>query len=315
MRVDFRLGLILTMMVAGTSACCSRALGQFEWSVNGGAWAAFLPEYEVGHVVSTGDNLLSADQSGVGGSVQFHSFYHFAPTRTMAEFRATIAGADFSRDDYSAVGTAVWSPAGSLPDGTTVAAGDGEDYYVSVRGRTMYNDVLVGLRDKFDLSDYGLGLITLGLGFSHMQFDTTFDSVLSVNSGVTAYDGVESLDTSYIGAEIVGSITRELLGHNVLLDSSLGIYDMNADYVADFDSTGTTPAADVDYTNDLSEVAYTFSLTLMTECLYGDSLIRPSTGFKYISSMPGITRGDGSPANLLRDDDALTFTAGLEFVF
>jgi len=277
-------------VVVTTSILTTEASAQFESSVTAGTWTAFLPEYE-------GLTPGGIDQSDVGGRVQFHSLYHFAPTRTMAELRATLAGADISGENFTT---------------TTVVPGIAS----SVRSRVLYNDIFIGMRDKFDLTDYGLGKITLGAGFSHMHFDQTFDFEGSDAIGLNAIDFNEELQSSYVGGEIVGSMTRRLFGRKVYFDGSFGIYDLNADYEFDGVATvGGTPTADTQ-TQTFSDVAYTLNLTLKTDFKIAGIMVRPTTGIQYISSMPGITVTDATTdPSVLREDDAFILNGGWEFIF
>lgn len=287
---QFRILRLMMLVVIAISALATEASAQFETSVTAGTWTAFLPEYE-------GLTPGGIDQSDVGGRVQLHSFYHIEPTRTIAELRATLAGADISGENFTT---------------TTVVPGVAS----SVRSRVIYNDVFVGLRDKFDLTDYGLGRITLGAGFSHMHFDQTFDFEGSDAGGFNAIDFNEELQSSYVGGEIVGSMTRKIFGRNVYFDGSFGIYDLDADY--EFEGLATVvgaPTADTQ-TQTFSDVAYTFNLTLKTDFKFGGMMVRPTTGIQYISSMPGITMTDAiTGPSVLREDDAFILNGGWEFSF
>jgi hypothetical protein len=271
---------ILCLLVATTGN--KTASAQFETSITAGTWTAFLPEYR-------DTTAAGVDQSGIGGRVQLHSFYHFEPTRTMAEVRASLAGADMSTEYMT-----------DVLGGTNSA---------SLRGSVIYNDVFVGLRDKFDLTDWGLGRITLGAGFSHMHFDQSFN-LEAVGPTTTSLS--ESLQSSYVGGEIVGAMTRQFFGRNVYLDGAVGMYDLDADYVARGSSTTaavTTPLPDADAT--FSDTAYTLRLTLKTDFRFAGVDFRPTTGIQYISSMPG-TPGATTE---LTDDDAFILNGGWEFFF
>ena len=137
MRNYFSIGKVFATCVLIAVSFIGRANAQFETTITGGTWTAFLPEYEG----LTADGI---EQSDLGGRVKIQSLYHFEPTRTIADFHASIAGADMGTERFSTNIT-----------GTNLAA--------SLRSEVIYNDVFIGLRDKFDLSDWGLGRITLGL--------------------------------------------------------------------------------------------------------------------------------------------------------
>ena len=145
-----------------------------------------------------------------------------------------------------------------------------------------------------------------------MNFDQSFHLVGDDGTGNEAIDLRESLQSSYVGGEIVGSMTQKLFGRKIYLDGSVGIYDLDADY----DGTGTTTtggvASAVTTADTFSDVAYTFGLTLKTDFRFAGVNFRPTTGIQYISSMPGIVAG---AVPELQEDDAFLLNGGWEFTF
>ncbi|MEM6980761.1 MAG: hypothetical protein AAF539_13955 [Planctomycetota bacterium] len=306
-------GLIAAVAVSVQSA--SQAHAQFEWAITGGSWTAFLPEYQAVH--SDVDNAiqLDADQNDIGGRIQAHGFYHFEPTRTVLEMRASLAGADIDGDSFSGLGTVGESFIFAIPGIAQIDTNAGQTLSASVRSRTIYNDAYIGLRDKFDLSDYGLGPISLGCGFSHMNFDNDFNTRFDIDTPLAiAYEGRESLQSSYIGGEIVGSMLSQFFGRDLVIDMGIGIYDLEADYEGQFTSVGAQVLADSSVTESFSDVAYQFKLSLTTVVKFAGVEIHPTTGIQYISSLPGIVHGVDSTTSI-RDDDAFLLNGGWEFVF
>ena len=92
-----------------------------------------------------------------------------------------------------------------------------------------YSD-FVGLRDRFDLSAWGLGLFDVGLGFSHLGFQQDFNFWAEPLNGGLSGQYVEELNTDYYGADVRSTFHRCLAGYHVMLDLNVGIYDMTADY-------------------------------------------------------------------------------------
>lgn len=276
----------LTICVLIAVTCVGRANAQFETTITGGTWTAFLPQYE-------GLTASGIDQSDLGGRVKIQSLYHFEPTRTIAEFRASLAGADIATERFSTDVTSV-------------------DLASSLRSQVIYNDVFLGLRDQFDLTDWGLGRITLGAGFSHMNFDQSFSLAGDDGTATNAIAVGETVQSSYVGGEIVGSMIRKCFGRKIYLDGSIGIYDLDADYRGTGTITLGGAPTPVNSTDTFSDVAYTFNLTFKTDIRFAGVNFRPTTGIQYISSMPGIT-ADPGPA--LREDDAFLLNGGWEFTF
>ncbi|MFK8115211.1 MAG: hypothetical protein AB8B91_23620 [Rubripirellula sp.] len=289
MRHHFLFFQAFTICLVVTIGSIDRAYGQFETTITAGSWTAFLPGYDDLPNATIDD----ADQSGLGGRVRIQSQYDFESTRTIAEFRATIAGAEMGTERFSTSAT-----------GTALAS--------TLKSQVIYNDVFIGLRDKFDLTNLGLGHVTLGVGFSHMHFDQSFhwDGNDGTANNSIAID--ETIQSSYVGGEIVGSMTRTCFGKQIYLDGSVGMYDLDADFRGNAIFIAGGAPIPINFVDTFSDVAYTFNLTLKTDMRFAGANIRPTTGIQYISSMPGITADNGP---FLRKDDAFILNGGWEFIF
>lgn len=274
----------------------NRAAAQAEWTVSGGGWIPFLPEYEAVSVVGPGgvpvlrENVFSDDMVDLGGQLRLRGLYHFTGTRTILEAHASIAGLATESGSQSladGIGSSVWmasldgTDALSTPDTTSMSFGLDSDVF--------FNEQYIGLRDRFDLTDWGIGELTIGCGFHHMRFDQDFQFDAFVTDGSS---GVyrEELDSSFIGGQIVSTLSRRIFGHKVMLDTNVGFYDMNYDYDGRsrlFDATSVLRHSDR-IRLDGTEGVTSLDLALRTDMVFSGVLLRPMVGMRYISDMPSI---------------------------
>ncbi|MEM9368639.1 MAG: hypothetical protein AAGD07_21820 [Planctomycetota bacterium] len=312
-----------TLCLAAALCVASSAQAQMQWTVTGGGWTPFLPEYK-GLFQTSNANVVEAtdvfesDVSHYGGRARVHGFYDFVGYRTLLEVRATIAGADSmgdraSIDDPSAASQIYLS---SLDGDNDLATLDGETVSTNLNADTFYHDSYIGLRDLFDLTDWGIGELTIGCGLSHMRFDQdlTMDATVSPTKGLVYQ---EDLESNFLGGEIVATIRRQLFGRDFFFDTSVGIYDL--DVVYDGVSTTTDGGAVIDtgdVTSRLSSSAFTYEAAIRYDWHFAGALIRPTIGVKYITDMPSIVHANDltTPVSLTTDD-ALLLEGGWEIVF
>lgn len=312
-----------TLCLVATLCVASSAHAQMQWTVTGGGWTPFLPEYkglfqtDPTNAVELTD-VFESDVSHYGGRARIHGFYDFVGYRTLLEVRATIAGAD-SMGDRASIddpGAASQIYLSSLDGDSDLATLDGETVGTSLNADTLYHDSYIGLRDLFDLTDWGIGELTIGCGLSHMRFDQDF----TMNAAVSPIKGLvyqEDLESNFIGGEIVATIRRQLFGRDFFFDTSFGIYDLNVIY--DGTSTTTDAAAIIDtadVTSRLSSSAFTYEAAIRYDMQFAGVLVRPTIGVKYITDMPSIVHANDilTPVSLTTDD-ALLLEGGWELVF
>ena len=279
---------VMTFAVALTTVGTD-ANGQGTYDITAGLWIPFLPDYTAGSIVSGGvpqqTEIFNEDQNGVGGQIGFKGFYHFAPTRTMLEFDLNFAGADKiasgqqTFDDPGAT-SAVWfaSSGGSL----FTASQDGGTGTISVDGDVIHHSQYIGLRDRFDLCDWGIGVFDVGCGFSHLAFDQ--DYTLTGQFGSTLATIHEDLDNEYVGGEVRSTLIRQIGRHPVMLDVDFGLYDLDGTYKATSSFPGGSDQANV----KLKKTAFTLDLGLRMETKIRGCTIKPGINLKYISDMATI---------------------------
>jgi hypothetical protein len=322
------------------AACTSLALGfasgllggstahaQTEWTASAGGWIPFLPEYRAISDVSGGgatierQNIFEQDTADLGGQLGLRVLHHFGGTLTSLEARASIAGLE-----TESRGSGFADPATST---IWMASLDGNNFLATPPNTTIrfdldsdvfFHDEYIGLRDRFDFTDWGIGEVFIGCGFSHMRFDQDYRLHGVISDGARGLYA-ENLESNFLGGQIVSTITREIFGHRVLLDTNIGFYNVDADY------NGSTRLADnggnVYHTDRVilehSEGATTVDLALRTDLYFSSVLVRPMIGMKYISDMPSIVHpqteivSGGQPV-LLSTDSAYLLNFGLEIL-
>lgn len=297
----------VTTMAIAVAAVATDAHGQGAYDITAGLWIPFLPEYTAGSIVNGGvpqqTELLQEDQSALGGQIGFKGFYHFAPTRTMLEFDLNFAGAD-----SIASGSGTFADPGPTSNVLFTSGGgslaqissDGGSATISVDGDVIHHNQYIGLRDRFDLCDWGIGLFDVGFGFSHMAFDQHYTLTGQFGSNVAKID--EDLDNDYIGSEVRSTIIRRIGRRNVMLDFDLGLYDLDGTYEAVSTFPGASDVANV----SLKKTAFTLDVGLRTEVICRGVTLKPGINFKYISDMATIVHAPNvevpaQPATLTTD--------------
>lgn len=288
--------LAIPAILTQSFASPSRAAAQAEWTIAGGGWIPFFPEYKAGSIVGAGglpvlqENIFSEDMVDLGGQLRLRGLYHFTGTRTVLEAHASIAGLETesgSRSFADAAGSSVWLA--SLDGTNFLATPDTTSMSLGLDSDVFFNEQYIGLRDRFDLTDWGIGELTIGCGFHHMRFDQDFQLDAFVTDGSS---GVyrEELDSSFIGGQVVSTISRRIFGHKVMLDTNVGFYDLNYNYDGNtrlFDTGGV-----LDHTDrvrlDGSTAVTSFDLALRSDMIVSGLLVRPTIGMRYISDMPSI---------------------------
>lgn len=293
--------LLIPGMVLTSGMGSSRLFGQSEWTVTGGGWIPFMPEYKAGSVVGPGgipviaDDVFRSDMVDLGGQLKFRVMHHFAPTRTFLEAHASIAGLETGSGSQTVadtgIGSSVWMA--SLDGTNFINSPDGGAISFGLDSDVMFTDQYIGLRDRFDLTDWGIGELIIGCGFHHMRFDQDFQFDAFVSDGRS---GVyrEELDSTFIGGMIVSTIQRRVFGRTFMLDANLGFYDMTYDYDGRtrlFDATNVQVHADRVNLRGTEGVT-SFDLALRTDFNMSGVLVRPTVGMKYISDMPSIIHPD-----------------------
>ena len=293
----FALLLLIPAVVLQSGVGSNRSFGQSEWTVTGGGWVPFLPEYKAGSIVGPGgvpviaDEIFHEDMVDLGGQLKFRVTHHFSPTRTFLEAHASIAGLETESGAKTVAdagpGSSIWmasldgTAALATPDTTTATFGLDSD--------VLFNDQYIGLRDRFDLTDWGIGELIIGCGFHHMRFDQDFQFNAAISNGFGAVYQ-EELDSTFLGGQIVSTIKRKIFGRTFMLDTNLGFYDLTYNYDGAsrfFDNAGNQ------YHNDQialrgTEGVTAFDIALRTDMVMAGVLVRPTIGMKYISDMPTI---------------------------
>ena len=319
--ISIRIPLVLMLAVAMIALGQNQASAQSEIDVYGGFWIPFLPDYNAASIVSNGGgtvlqpNLVNDDQSDVGGQIGIRGFYRFAPTRTMVEFDLNVAGIDRmgSRESFADPGptSTIWMA--NLTGNAFLASGNGETATFTLGSDVLNYSEYIGLRDRFDLCPYGIGLLDLGFGFSHMAYDQNHDLLGEFSSGVSG-QYLEDVDNDYYGLDIRSTITRALGGRPVKLDFNFGIYDMDGSYdgTSIFRNAGGAVINTARVVDSISKTAYTVDLAMRVDAHWGRVLVRPGISLKYISDMVSInhpqTIAAASPVSIGTDD---AFVLGL----
>ena len=284
---------------------------QSEWTVSGGGWIPFMPEYEAASVVGPGgfpvlqENVFQDDLVDFGGQLKLRALYYFTGTRTILESHISIAGLE-TESGYLNIadqpGSSVWLA--SLDGTNQLATPDTTSMRVGLESDVLFHDEYIGLRDRFDLTSWGIGELTIGCGFHHMRFDQDFSFGALVSDGSNgAYR--EELESNFLGGQVVSTISRSVFGRTVMLDTNLGFYRLDADYQG---STRLADTANVAFHTDQVNLTRSFNATTLEIALRTDwniqsVLVRPSIGMKYISDMPTIMHpqlngGGANPVSL-----------------
>ncbi|TWU38989.1 hypothetical protein Q31b_40680 [Novipirellula aureliae] len=262
----------------------------FDLTGSVGAWITDLPNYDLG-TASDGSSAFSDSLDDFGGIVRIDAVRRALGTRTSFEGNLFYAWADGSSNG-TAGDISILNPA----DGVAAAlAGASPNVDSSVRH--YGGDAII--RDTWQTRFGGL---SAGVAYSLMAFDQDFD----------LYDGAtrlfdESLDSDFQGAKIVSGWDGYLFGRASQLDFNVGIYDMNADYVASSGSVTATAIA------ELEKTTYTIETGFTTWSKIRGIDVAWNVNVMYIADMPTIERTAGSAASL-GTDDAVTVSCMCEFL-
>lgn len=230
------------LVVALTIALCLSntrdAAAQHEIDIYTGSWIPFLPDYDAGSIVTNGGgtvvqpNVFNDHQIDYGREVGIRGLHRFEPTRTMIEFDLNIAGVDSlgSHRSIADPNAATTVSLANLQGNNFLATPDGTSATFALDSDVLHYSEFIGLRDRFDLRGYGLGLFDVGVGFSHQGFQQDYSLLVNPIDGGLVGQYLEDLDTNYIGGEIRSTFTKCIHNHVVMLDVNIGIYDMDADY-------------------------------------------------------------------------------------
>lgn len=319
--ISIRIPLVLMLAVGMISLGQTHASAQSEFDLYGGFWIPFLPDYNAASIVTNGGgtvlrpNLVNDTISDVGGQIGLRGFHHFAPTRTMLEFDVNVAGINRmgSRESFADPGptSTIWMA--NLTGNAFLASADGGSATFSRNSDVLNHSQYIGLRDRFDLCDYGIGLVDLGFGFSHMAYDQNHDLTGAFSSGLTGRY-LEDADNDYYGVDIRSTVNRSWGNRPVKFDFNFGIYDMDGSYdgTSVFRNAGGAVLDTARVVDSISKTAYTVDLAMRVDAHWGRVLVRPGISLKYISDMVSInhpqTIAAASPASIGTDD---AFVLGL----
>ena len=299
---------------------------QSEFDLYGGFWIPFLPDYKAASIVSNGGgtvlrpNLVNDTISDVGGQIGLRGLYHFAPTRTMLEFDVNVAGIDRmgSRESFADPGptSTIWMA--NLTGNAFLATGDGDTATFTRDSDVLNHSQYIGLRDRFDLCPYGIGLLDIGFGFSHMAYDQDHDFLGEFSSDLSG-QYLEDVDNDYYGVDIRSTITRAMGGRPVKLDFNFGTYDLDGSYdgTSVFRNAGGTVINTARVVDSLSKTAYTVDLAMRVDAQWGRVLVRPGISVKYISDMVSINHPQTTAAAIpasIGTDDAFVLGVNLELM-
>jgi len=250
------------LMVSGSDS----ANGQGHYEVTTGFWIPFLPSYELANAFETPLADRLDDPSGLGGQVGLQGIYRFAPTRTMFEFDLNYAYAD-----------RVTSISDSQLSSTE-----------SVDGDILHHSQYIGLRDRFDMKGWGLGILDLGCGFSHLRYDQD----LTTRTEPVGYRLDESIDNDYMGGEVRSSMTWMIRNRPVTLDFNLGLFDLDGRMRSALGNdlgpgTGVVPVGEA--SPHVDKTAFTIDVGLKWWTSIHGVTAKSGVSLKYLSDMATIT--------------------------
>lgn len=292
-RAIFVVAIALTATLVGQP----QASAQSEIDFHTGLWLPIMPDYNAGAIVTNGGgnvvvpNVLSDDQSKGGIGAGIRGLHRFAPTRTMVEFDLGIAGVDGISSSRTITDndptTTVWFA--NLAGNAFLASADGDSATFSLSSDVMYNNQYIGLRDRFNLCDWGLGEFDLGCGFSHLGFRQDHEMTASYSSGV-AGQYTENVDTDYVGIDIRSTINKRIHNMPVKIDFNVGIYDMDGKYdgLSQFRNAGGTVINQSFVADEIKKTTTTFNIGIRVERKCCGAIIRPGIYYNYISDMVSI---------------------------
>ncbi len=271
------------------------AQAQREVDVYGGLWIPFLPDYNAGSIVPNGGgsvqtpNIFNDNQTDVGGQIGIRGLYRFYPTKTMVEFDLNIAGIDSMGSNASVAdpdaASTVWLA--NLTGTGFLATANGATAHFSLDSDVLHYSEFIGLRDRFDISRWGMGTVDLGCGFSHLGFQQDFTlSALFDGSGNTGRY-FEQIDTNYIGGDIRSTFNKQIHGRMVRLDLNFGIYDMDGKYDGRsvFRNAGGAVLNTSSVVDEIKKTAFTLDVGLRMDTNIRGVLVRPGIHFKYFTDM------------------------------
>ena len=253
---------LVTLVVNGSDA----ANGQGRYEVTTGFWIPFLPSYELANQFETPLADRLDDPCNLGGQIGLQGMYRFAPTRTMLEFDLNLAYAD-----------RVTSISVSQLSSTE-----------SVDGDILHHSQYIGLRDRFDMSGWGLGLLDLGCGFSHLRYDQD----LTTRTEPIGFRLDESIDNDYRGGELRSSMTCMMRNRPVTLDFNLGLFDLDGRMRSALGNdlgpgTGVVPVGEA--SPNVDKTAFTIDIGLKWQTSICGVPAKSGVSLKYLSDMATIT--------------------------
>lgn len=195
----------------------------------------------------------------------------------------------------------------NLAGNAFLASNNGETASFALSSDVLNYSEFIGLRDRFDLCSYGIGLLDLGCGFSHMAYDQDHDLLGQFASGLSG-QYLEDVDNRYYGVDIRSTITRAMGNRPVKLDFNVGIYDMDGSYdgTSVFRNAGGAVLNTARVVDSISKTAYTVDLAMRVDANWGGVLVRPGISLKYISDMVSIDHPQSiaaaSPVTIGTDD-------------
>jgi hypothetical protein len=223
-----------------------------------------------------------------------------------------------SRETFADPGppSTVWMA--NLAGNAFLATANGQTATFNLSSDVLNYSEYIGLRDRFDLCRYGIGLLDLGCGFSHMAYDQNHDLIGDYSSGLSG-QYLEDADNDYYGVDIRSTITRSMGSRAVKLDLNFGIYDLDGSYdgTSIFRNAGGTVLDTSRVIDSISKTAYTVDLAMRADANWGRVLVRPGISLKYISDMLSInhpqTIAAASPVSI-GTDDALVLGINLQLM-
>ena len=251
----------LALIVCGSSQV--HAQGTYE--VTTGFWIPMLPSYELGNQFEQPLDQRLSDPVALGGQIGFQGLYHFQPTRTMLEFDLNFAYADGVTSD-------------SVSQLTSTESVDGDIFHHS-----QY----IGLRDRFDLSEWRIGILDIGCGFSHLRYDQN----LTTRTDPIGLMIEESIDNDYVGGEIRSSITRMIHHRAATIDLNIGSFDLDGRTrasLAQNSDPGTVVTPVGSASPSLDSTAVTMDLGIRWQTSICGLTASPGISFKYLSDMATI---------------------------
>jgi hypothetical protein len=252
--------IIAALALIVTGSPTPHAHGSYE--VTTGFWIPMLPSYELANAFEQPLDQRLSDPAALGGQIGFQGFHQFRPTRTMLEFDLNFAYAD----------------------GVTSHSVSNLSSTESVDGDIYHHSQYIGLRDRFDLTEWRLGTLDIGCGFSHLMYDQN----LTTRTNPIGFMITDLIDNDYIGGELRSSITQIINDRSVSLNFNVGLFDPDGRTQSSLafvygPSTGVLPSGVA--SPSLDSTAFTFDLGVSWQTSICGITANPEISFKYLSDM------------------------------